>query len=161
MNYWISREGFKKLQEKKEWLLKEIEAAQKRMGWHADLDKDLRENPGFMQTRVRIVHELPFQLKETAGIISKCRVIEDSEEYKNYNLETAQVGARVGILWNSGEKEYYLILGYNESDLSKNIISYTTPLAETILGKKIGDEIEFKPNSEIKKFTIFSIEKGL
>lgn len=161
MNYWISKEGFKNLQEKKERLLKEIELAQKRMGWHADLDKDLRENPGFMQARVKLVHELPYELREVSSIIFKCKIIEESEEYKNYTCETAQIGARVGLLWESGEKEYYFIAGYNESDLSNNIISYTTPLAETILGKKIGDEIEFKPNSGIKKFTIFSIEKGL
>jgi transcription elongation GreA/GreB family factor len=43
---------------------------------------------------------------------------------------------------NSGEKMKYTILGAWDSDPENNILSYLTPLAQKILGKKAGENVE-------------------
>ena len=42
----------------------------------------------------------------------------------------------------SGEHVQYTILGAWDSDPENNILSYLTPLGQSILGKKVGDEVQ-------------------
>jgi len=159
--YYVSKNGYEALIRERNEVIEELEKQQRIMGWHADLDKDLRENPGFMQTRVKITHELPYRLRELNEIIEKCRIIEDSEEYINFDFKTIQVGARAVLEFENGEIVSYTILGYNESDTDKNIISYLASFAKVILGKSLNDEVVLDFNSDLKKAKIISIEKGL
>lgn len=43
---------------------------------------------------------------------------------------------------DTGEVEKYVILGENDTDLDKNIISYLSPLAASFIGKKKGEIVE-------------------
>ncbi|WP_339045568.1 transcription elongation factor GreA [Candidatus Mesenet endosymbiont of Agriotes lineatus] len=57
-----------------------------------------------------------------------------------------------------GKKCVYTIVGEYEADISKRLISITSPLASTLISKKIGDTVEVEtPNGE-KLYTIVSIE---
>lgn len=159
--YLVSKKGYEKLILERDAILKELERQQGVMGWHADMDKDLRENPGFMQTRVKLTYELPYRLRELTEIIKKCKIIEDLEEYKNFDFKMVRIGARVGLQFENGETVFYTILGYGESDTEKNFVSYFTPFAAALLGKSVGDEVELNSPSGVKKAKIISIEKGL
>ncbi|MGC9046928.1 MAG: GreA/GreB family elongation factor [Minisyncoccia bacterium] len=44
------------------------------------------------------------------------------------------------------------------SDPSKNLISIDTPLGQNLIGKKIGDSIEYKVNDKIFKVDILNIQ---
>lgn len=158
--YWVSKNGYEKLILERDGIVKELERQQGIMGWHADMDKDLRENPGFMQTRVKLTYELPYRLRELSDILKKCKIIEDSEEYQNSDFKTVQTGCRVGLQFENGEIVFYTIMGYGESDTEKNIVSYLTPFAAAILGKSVDAEIELISPSDAKKIKIVSIEKG-
>jgi len=57
--------------------------------------------------------------------------------------------------------EKYTILGPWESDPSKKIISYTSPLGETLMNKSVGDTIEIATKGEKKKYKILKIERAL
>lgn len=159
--YLVSKKGYEALIRERNEVVKELEKQQKIMGWHADLDKDLRENPGFMQTRVKLTYELPYRLREVDEVIKNCGIIEDTEEYKNFDFKIVQVGARVALRLENGETVVYTILGYNESDMEKNIISYLAPFAKILLEKSLNDEIILDFNHGVKKAKIISIEKGL
>ncbi|MGA2448200.1 MAG: transcription elongation factor GreA [Polyangiaceae bacterium] len=44
----------------------------------------------------------------------------------------------------SGEEASYRILGADESDLAKGCISITSPLARSLIGKQVGDEVKVR-----------------
>ena len=43
---------------------------------------------------------------------------------------------------DDGKQTTYRIVGEDEADISKNLISYKTPIAKGLLGKTVDDEIE-------------------
>lgn len=57
---------------------------------------------------------------------------------------------------NEKKKYSYTILGEEETDLSKNIISCESNLGKNLLGKKIGEIFLFETPNGIKKFFIES-----
>jgi transcription elongation GreA/GreB family factor len=66
-------------------------------------------------------------------------------DFKDANTETVGVGNYVEILdKKDGSVKIFAILGAWDSVPEKNILSYKTPLAQTMLGKKSGDEIVMK-----------------
>jgi len=58
-------------------------------------------------------------------------------------------GATVTYTNEDGEKLMYQIVGEDEFDIKKNKISWKSPLAGALLGKKVGDEVRLaKPNGD-------------
>lgn len=55
--------------------------------------------------------------------------------------DTVGVGSRV-VLHIEGDKEEYHIVGAHEADPAQKKISYESALGSSLLGKRIGDEIE-------------------
>ena len=74
-------------------------------------------------------------------------LIEETPEYTNWDGLTVIKKSMVELDYD-GELETFIILGCNESDVMNNILSYYSPLAKVILGKKVGDIINFN-GSEI------------
>ncbi|MBL7545632.1 MAG: transcription elongation factor GreB [Bdellovibrionaceae bacterium] len=68
-------------------------------------------------------------------------------------------GATVTYTNEEGESFTYQIVGEDEFDIKKNKISWKSPLAAALLGKKQGDEVRFtKPNGEEDFLNIEEIE---
>ena len=65
-------------------------------------------------------------------------------------------GSRVGLATGAGELEAFRIVGEDESEPAKGLISYVSPLAELLMGGSIGDRVPFR-GSEAE---IVSIEQG-
>jgi transcription elongation factor GreB len=67
-------------------------------------------------------------------------------------------GATVTYTNEDGNSFTYQIVGEDEFDIKRNRISWKSPLAAALLGKKIGDEIKYeKPNGEEDFLTIEAI----
>lgn len=143
---YITKGGKEKLYT--EYLLvdKEIADLNKKMGESVKLDNDLRENPEFLNLRVRAMYELPNKKKELRYKYEHAIVIEDMEEYLNFDGETVIRGAIVRLNFD-GDEEEYRIVGTNEGDLSRNALSCNAPIAIAILGKKVGEIINFNGGS--------------
>ena len=58
---------------------------------------------------------------------------------------------------SNGNKTSYTILGSADVDLEKNIISYSSPLAKGMIGKKVGDEALIQIPDGKKTVKILSI----
>lgn len=51
-------------------------------------------------------------------------------------------GSKVTILRADGRKQTYRIVGEDEADPAKGTVSYVSPLAQALLGRRIGDEVK-------------------
>jgi len=148
--YFTTKRGFQKIKEELEYLknVKRKEIAQriadaKELG---DLSENAeysaaKEEQGLVEARI---NELENLLRGAVVIEKKVKGI-------------IQVGSKVELCSN-GKKYIYTLVGAQETDPSKNKISYESPLGKSLLGKKEGDLVEVvTPKGKIK-FRITNIE---
>ena len=57
------------------------------------------------------------------------------------NTEEVQFGCAVTILREDGRRQTYRIVGEDEADPARGMISYISPVARALLGKKVGDVV--------------------
>jgi transcription elongation GreA/GreB family factor len=58
----------------------------------------------------------------------------------------------------AGQSEHFSILGAWDSDPEKGIISYLSPVAQSLLNRKVGEEVEFEVHGGKHRHRIESIE---
>jgi len=148
--YYITKEGLNKLQEELRHL-----KGEKRREIAARIEKakelgDLSENAEYAEAK----DEMAFvegRVLELESSISRAAII----DHHNANMVT--IGARVTIN-GEGKEKTYTIVGSNEADPTQGKISNETPIAQALIGKKIGEEVEVAtPRGKIK-YTVKSIE---
>jgi transcription elongation factor GreA len=149
-------EGIKKReQELKELLTVAIPASAKEIGKAREFG-DLSEN-----------YEYKAAKEKQARLVAKVEAIR-SELRRAKPIDFAQVSTNVvGIGTKvtlvelvSGKTQVITILGPYDIDLEKGIISYLAPLAKDLLGKKVGDLVTIKSDSDNQQYQIHTIERG-
>lgn len=158
--YWVSRLGHKKLNEKYEAALQEEIYIQKQIGDSVRMDNDLRENPDYMALQTKAMTEMKVKINKIKEVLFNCKIIEDSIEYKVSDNSEVYIGAHVKVEFSDSYVEEYRILGYDEADIDNNIISYLSPLGNSLLGKKIGETFEFINNDFKELIKIIGIQRG-
>lgn len=113
-------------------------------------DNDLRENPEFMELRVKAMHTLPSQKEKILWRIKEAVIIEETPEYQNFDGSIVIVGSIVTFIMD-GIEERFTILGSGEGDFDNDTIAYDAPLAQAILGKKLGDVVTFNSRTIVIK----------
>ena len=58
---------------------------------------------------------------------------------------------------DSGEEVSYRILGADEADLAKGSISVTSPLARSLIGKQVGDEVKVRMPGGERTYEVLDI----
>ena len=118
---------------------------------HGDLKENAeyhaaREEQGLNEARIRELEEVlaTSQAVEYKSIDSQGKVIFGSTVVIK-DLETE-------------ESHKYQIVGEAEADIEMNTISLTTPIAQSLLKKELGDVVEVQTPSGLKEFEIISIE---
>lgn len=149
-NELISRAGLVKLKTELEDVDAEIQKTLNEMGESAKRDNDLRENPEFMELRVKAMHTLPAQKEKLYWKIKEAIIIEDTPEYKEFDGTTVIVGASVTFTMDGAEKKF-TILGSTEGDLKSCILACDAPLAQAMLGKHMGDTFSFNSRTIVIK----------
>lgn len=116
---------------------------------------DLRENAGYEAARDRLnfinarIHQIQDQLTDAQFI----------EELKVPG-NIVSIGTRINLLDLDEKKEVeYCILGPADADISRNIISFQSPLAKGMIAKKVSAEITVATPGGERRFRILSIEK--
>ena len=115
---------------------------------------DLRENHEYKAAKemqkilMRRKSELEAQLVRARGT-----------DFANARLDIVSVGTLVRLTdLASNSSEIFSILGAWDTDPEKGIVSYLTPLAQALIGKKAGDELEFEMDGVKKRYRIDAIE---
>jgi transcription elongation factor GreA len=101
---------------------------------------DLKENGEYHAARDRQSF-IEGRIKEIENKLARAEVIDPSK------LEGGRVafGAHVKLSnTQTGEEVAYRIVGADESDLNAGMISITSPLARSLLGKEAGDEVKMR-----------------
>jgi transcription elongation GreA/GreB family factor len=69
------------------------------------------------------------------------------------------LGTRVKVTdLSTSSTDTFSILGAWDSDPDRGIVSYLTPLAQALMNKKVGEDVEFEMDGSRKRYRIESIE---
>jgi transcription elongation factor GreB len=75
--------------------------------------------------------------------------------------DEVRFGARVKSIVKSGKQKglerSFTIVGVDESNVKEQRIAFTAPIARVLMGKKVGEEVEFKLGNEVQQLEIVSI----
>jgi transcription elongation GreA/GreB family factor len=115
---------------------------------------DLRENHEYKAAKemqkilMRGKHELESQLVRARGM-----------DFANTKTDVVGIGTRVKVTdLNSQHVESFAILGAWDSDPERGVISYLSPVAQSLLNRNVGEEVEFELDGAKKHFRIEAIE---
>lgn len=158
--YYVTRKGLRLLAQKQKDLIEDLEKSTRAMGHSASLDNDLRENPEFMQLRTKVTYELPSKIAELGNAIRLARLINDSEHIQNQDFHEVLPGVEVEMESEDGELRVHSILGYEEGDPQKGIVSYLSPVGEKLLHKAVGDEVVLPMSGKLIRYEIVTIKRS-
>jgi transcription elongation GreA/GreB family factor len=115
---------------------------------------DLRENHEYKAAKemqkilMRRKGELEYQLVRARGT-----------DFANARTDVVSIGTRVRVTDVGGQHhDTFAIVGAWDGDPDKGAISYLTPVAQSLLNHKVGEEIEFEMDGSPKKYRIEAIE---
>src|ERR1700689_3092055 len=101
---------------------------------------DLKENAEYHAARDKQSF-IEGRIKEIEDKLARAQVIHPNK----LPGDRVAFGATVTVSnADTGEQSVYRILGADESDLAKGSISVTSPLARSLLGKEVGDEVKVR-----------------
>jgi transcription elongation factor GreA len=117
---------------------------------------DLSENAEYHAARDRQSF-IEGRIKEIENKLALAEVIDPSKLAGN----RVAFGATVKLAnAATGEEVTYRILGADEADLAKGTISITSPLARSLIGKEVGDEVTARMPGGDRKYEVLDITFG-
>lgn len=97
---------------------------------------------------------LEMKIAQLKDLVANARIIDESK----LNTDEVQIMNRVKIKnLNNGAVAEYTIVADSEANLKEKKIGTSTPIAQGLLGHKIGDVVEIKVPAGIMKFEIIEI----
>src|SRR6185437_4797519 len=115
---------------------------------------DLRENHEYKAAK-----EMQKQLMRAKDEMENQLVRARGTDFSNARKDVVSIGTIVHTTDSaSGQKETFTILGAWDSDPDKGIVSYLSPMAQALLNRKIGDEVEFEIHGSRHRHRIENIE---
>lgn len=150
---YLTKEGFEKLKvllaqlkEEKAKLEVEIEDARQQ--------GDLSENAGYTYAREKKNIVLA-RISETEHKLRTAKLVENS----NLEADEIGIGATVVVFDHALNKEKtYTLTSEDEADPTEGKISVSSPLAQGILGHKLGETIDIRLPAKTKTFTVRKID---
>lgn len=149
----VTPEGFLKLQEELERLLKVERPKNIQAIAEARAHGDLSENAEYHAAKERQSF-LEGRIQELQGKLSLAEVIDPSK----INQSKVAFGAKVKVLDIEADEEYtFTLVGAEEADVKQGKISISSPVARALLGKDIGDTVTIKAPARTMEYEILEI----
>jgi transcription elongation factor GreA len=146
----MTRDGYARLQQELEQLKREerprIIRAIAEARAHGDLSENAeyhaaKERQGFIEGRIR----------ELEVKVGAAEVIEPPRDGDRITF-----GSTVRLKGPDGKEVRYQIVGSDESDPATGRISILSPLARTLIGKEVGDEVKVQAPGGAKTFEVLA-----
>jgi transcription elongation factor GreA len=153
---YMTRAGYQKLMEELQMLRERKISLSKEIGETRE-QGDLRENAGYQYAREKQSETLR-RIAEIQDRISGAKIIDDMDLPKDEVI----IGMKVSIQDLSDNEEYeYTLVGAEESDPTKGRISVHAPIAQGLLGHKVGETVVVELPGGKTKFKIQKIEPAV
>ena len=117
---------------------------------HGDLSENAeysaaKEKQSFIEGRIQ----------ELEAVVSRAQIIDPT----SMSGDIVRFGATVLVadIDNDDKKEYQIVGDY-EADIEKNLISVSSPIAKALIGKEVGDMVEFMAPGGMKSFEILVVK---
>ncbi|NNC77096.1 MAG: transcription elongation factor GreA [Woeseiaceae bacterium] len=117
---------------------------------HGDLKENAeyhaaKEQQGFIEGRI----------KELEGKLSNVQVIDVTAIDAKGKIV---FGSTVELIdEDTGKETVYKIVGEDEADIKKGLISYTSPIARALIGKNEGDVVNFQAPGGEKQYEVIEV----
>jgi transcription elongation factor GreA len=76
------------------------------------------------------------RIQELERVLANAKIIEEPQK-----ADFVRIGARVTVEGSDGEKETYHLVGSQEADPRRGLVSNESPIGRALLGKRVGDEV--------------------
>ncbi len=117
---------------------------------------DLKENAEYHAAKER-QGLIEARLKDLKDKLGRAEVIDCAD----VDCERAVFGTVVTLVdMDTDEEVVYQLLGPEEADVKNGSISVLSPLGQSILGKRAGDDVIAKTPGGIREFELLEINKG-
>ena len=114
---------------------------------------DLSENAEYHAAKER-QGQVEAQIAEIEDRVTRAQIIDPS----TLSGDKVVFGATVTLLDENDKPIKYQIVGQTEADAKSARISYNSPLARALIGKKVGEEVEVTVPSGDKFYLVDKIE---
>jgi len=121
------------------------------VAWAAS-NGDRSENADYIYGKRRL-REIDSRMRFLMGRLENAEVVDPSQ----LKSETILFGASVVVEDEDGEEQSYQIVGEDEIDIAQGKISWRSPIATSLLGKKEGDEVIVAKPKGPESLTIIQI----
>jgi len=150
----MTKEGYKKKMEEIAYLESVKRPEISRAIAEARDKGDLSENSEYDAAK-EAQGMLEMKISQLKDILVSCRIIDES----NLNNEEVQILNNVTIKnIANGMEMTYTIVADSEANLKEKKIGSSTPIAQGLLGHKLGEVVEIKVPAGIMKFEIVKID---
>ncbi len=78
-------------------------------------------------------------------------------EPANQDKRTVLFGATVKVEDEAGERQEFHLVGEDEADIVQHKVSYVSPIAKALIGRKVGDTVSWKRPAGILELEIIEI----
>ncbi|GAA4485765.1 transcription elongation factor GreA [Gluconacetobacter asukensis] len=117
---------------------------------------DLSENAEYHAARERQSF-IEGRILELEEIVSSAEVIDPS----TLSGDQVKFGAQVSLVDEETDKEAtYQIVGVHEADIKQGLLSISSPLAKSLIGKKIGDSVSVPAPGGDRTYEILAVTYG-
>lgn len=115
---------------------------------------DLRENHEYKSAK-----EMQKLLMRRKGELESQLVRARGTDFANAPTDVVAIGTRVKVSeLGTQHSEEFTILGAWDSEPEKGIVTYLTPIAQALINRRVGEEVEFELDRAKKHFRIETIE---
>ena len=152
----LTPEGFQKLQEELEHLLKVERPQNIQAIAEARAHGDLSENAEYHAAKERQSF-LEGRIQELKSKIALADVIDPSK----IKQSKIAFGAKVKVLDTGADEEYeFILVGPEEADVKQGKISLSSPVGRALIGKEEGDTVVIKAPARTIEYEIVEIRYG-
>jgi transcription elongation factor GreA len=130
-------------------IVKEIEAARA----HGDISENAefhaaKERQGHIEGRIAIIEDK----------LARAQVIESTDP----NPDSVRFGVTVVLVDSETDEEVaYTLVGEDEADVRKGLLSVSSPVARALLGKRVDDEVTVRVPKGLRHLEVRSIRFGI
>ena len=135
----VTENGMSELLAEKQALIEEKSAIE------ASTEQEKRVASNFINAKMRLLDER----------IATSKIVNLNEQPQDEIRFGATVTLKIGT---SSKHQTYQIVGVDEADISKNKISFISPIAKVLMGKKIGKKATLKLAKEDRIFEIMEVK---